>query len=323
MSLEATAAALSAFCTCRNAAALRLRPGAAPGRSASVLCSLIIRMHLFIAIVLGAVCVAARANPLSVPAPNGAPVYIASEHLVVSVSPTNASLVGTFTFAVPAGRGDKKINGLLAVPVWLPATGLSREIEDPLQNMSRRAAATTASEDGKRLKRALAFNVRAPSESVSVIGADLFNFFRPRDAHKAAGFQTVLFTLEFRPGTISGESHPVTVCYNQPSLRTPTGGRFYYMPIFGSLPASVSTADTSHYSIIVRAEAGCALAVTNGAQVRIVHSGESFLCSPSHLQPIQGIAWPDANPQGGANGRQPFRSGTNQTSAAAASRRSP
>jgi hypothetical protein len=99
--------------------------------------------------------------------------------------------------------------------------------------------------------------------------------------------------------------------------------RSVYVPIFNNLPKGVSTADTNHYSITLMADKDCVLSVQNGEERSIVQAGRSVALEPGHHRAIRVAVESRSNPQGRANGRQPFSSETNRTSAAAASRRSP
>jgi hypothetical protein len=185
-------------------------------------------MRVSIAIFLG-LCACADANPLPIKVPPGDyDVCIASEHLVVNVSPTNASLTGTFTFALPKVPGTKPPNttgGLLDVPIWLPATGLDKEVDGLLQSATKHHGSSDRTE---RLKKALALHFRIPGETEQVGSAylDGTSFIAKQAAY--AGFRTLVFRFKFEPKILAGETPPVTISYRQPSLRCGTAGQFYY-----------------------------------------------------------------------------------------------
>jgi hypothetical protein len=272
-------------------------------------------MPLLILILL-ATSLCASANPR----PEG-PVYIASEHLTMSVSPTNTSFAGTFTFALTEGpirwSGTNVVYGGIDLLIWIPEGGMQDLIGPAVRTGDRLTPPRSAT---KRLTDALALEISIPGQGQWWPDFEEVHYVKEA---KTAGFRTLVCGIGFLPKTVESETAPVRISYRQPSHRVEKGGQFFYLPIFDSLPKKVSTADTNRYCITVRAEQGCSLVFTNGSQVCVLHSGQSAVCRPGHFQAIQGTAWPEANQQGGANGRQPFGSETNWSSAAAASRRSP
>lgn len=232
------------------------------------------------------------ANP--VPAkvlPSEENVYIASEHLVMNVSLTNTSLTGVFTFTAATNPPSKVpvYGGSLDLPIWLPILNLPKVIDQPLQ---KAIGPESSTRNAKRLQKALGlrFSMSGQRERVGVPRLDNSSFFTRTGAE--AGFQTLIFRFVVDPEFLLKRTPLVTISYCQPHLFNGAGPQFYYLPLFSGF-GSTSTADTNRYSITVRAAAGCSLAFTNGDQVRIVHAGKSVLCSPSNLQPIRGVVWPD------------------------------
>ena len=297
------------------------------------------RLTLFITFMF---CLLARGNP--VPGAVLTNAYIASERLVVTLSPAEAKFVGTFTFKVPGGfpkwtKGPPWAG--MAIPVWFP----ERNDENPnvaeFWGVLRRGglrpmyllAPDLAPSLSKVYKDTVGLTVHVgelpykvgsfdplPRE-LDTPGREYFGFQWWRGVQET-GFCILRFQVTLSE-EVFAKARPVRISYRQPLLNVNGDRRFYYAPILDHLPAEIRSTDTDIYAISLEATPDCELAVSYGDQHFNVAGGQNLTLAPKHFQPIRAIVTPRPNGQGGANGRRPFNSDTNRTSAAAASRRSP
>ena len=144
----------------------------------------------------------------------------------------------------------------------------------------------------------------------------------PPEWRQEPGFCCLTFDFYFQDDSALVQN-PLTISWEQPLLQAKGEREFYYVPVFEGLPKGMPTTDKGRYSVAITADSCCSLTVTSAGEKATIEPGRSEVFSPRHHQAIRVMVTTRANPQGGANGRQPFRSETNRTSAAAASRRSP
>jgi hypothetical protein len=291
-------------------------------------------MRLLLAITL-LVAASAAANPFA-----GIPTYMASERLEVSVSTADAKFVGHFLFRrAVAVASEQNSRVVFKIPIWFPEENpkdksVAAFWEAFAKNTSHViptgrvtwARPEVVADWRRTLKRSIDLKVMVGEREIPVTVFDIFTADTMRvgipKAWREPGFCCVMFGFGIEPSLLRNEAQ-VTISYRQPLLRLNGQARSVYVPIFDNLPKGVSTADTNHYSITLMADKDCVLSVQNGEERSIVRAGRSVALEPSHHRAIRVAVEPWSNPQGRANGRQPFSSETNRTSAAAASRRSP
>lgn len=231
-----------------------------------------------------ALCLLANGNPIGL-----RDVYINSEHLEVNISPDYAEFTGTFTFGLAHGDGD---HSRVFLPIWLPEPAAEDARYSALPSSVQAADASPAT---KQLAKVLGLRVLVGNHNESHERFWEGLPFLVGQASPEPRLRVVSFEF-FLPPRIYTNSTPVTISYHQPCLRSKADGRFFYLPLFESLPQGISTADTNRYSITITAQRACTLAVTNGAEVYTLRSGQSLVCSPKAFQPIRARAWCDSNP---------------------------
>ena len=312
------------------------------------------RAYLLIAVLAATT---ACANP-KVVGPPPLSAFLDSEKLQVSVTATDAVFGGSFTFATreplsPPSDSDPWRGArpfAVDVYIWFPEEANGDPIVAEFWRTFRKGdinVLTTNAVGREVFGRAVGLRVRVGERELRV-GSDIAGFwalpYQPPPNPEAERFISELHKALHEPeprseqltepgfcvlelwfhddGQMVRNRTPVTMCYRQPLARLGGEGRFFYMPVFANLPDGFSTADTNRYSLTFTTR-GCSLAVTNGTQTAFIESGCSAVFAPQIHQPFRAASKPAPNPQGGANGRQPFSSEPNQASAAAASRRSP
>jgi hypothetical protein len=268
-------------------------------------------MRVFIAVIFGC-CMAASANPLVVrPSDFKKGVYIASEHLVITVSETNAQVQGTFTFG--SGLSRKRLaqtSALLLLPIWFPETNMQdasvaafwesfkKDEFNPLTDLNRACFAE-----------ALGLKVTIGQEPISVnrFAVLTTNPFKARDTSgwgsfrfvQEPGFCCVVIEVLHSPEFI-WKHLPVTVSYRQPLLHTNGNGLFCYTPIFDPIPKGLSTRSTKHYSITVTASPECSLTWLTRIKEVTVEPGKSWTFAPGSWEPFRVVAKRRPDKQSGA-----------------------
>jgi hypothetical protein len=287
-----------------------------------------------IALVLLLLAVTALGNPL-IP---GVDVWMASEKLSTSISPSNATVVGTFSFEWTAGRRYPTEVGVtmhMELPIWLPDPCQDPRLQSfwrAYEQKPRAPETLRLLESALYLRAEVGGNVvhaqqASECDGRSSGGGDYFSASVAREHPEVVqetGFRCLILHFTFSPRLLQpGVPVKAWVAYRQPLAPSAECNRFFYVPFFLNQPTNAVTIDTNRHSIIITATPGCSLAVSNGGQACAIGPSRSATFSPIHGQCIRVSAKPWANPQGGANGRQPIGSETNGTAAAAASRRSP
>jgi len=254
-------------------------------------------------------CVAAAANPLPGLNEARALVYIASEHLSVSISPEGASLKGVFTFQ---SRGKVKETYmsqpvLMDIPIWIPeqnpessnVTSFWKEIPRDDAVMS-----TPASRDA--FEKDLVLNVFTGNQPLEMKRFTILTTRNgrqrcaPRDWQQEPGFWCVVPRF-LVPSCSALTQKPFTMSWRQPLLHVAGKREFFYLPVFENLPAPATTTDTNRYAITVTAEAGCSVEVSNGSEKATVLAGESRVFTPRHHQAIRAMVTTRANKVTGPN----------------------
>jgi hypothetical protein len=291
----------------------------------------------------------ASANPKAKPIDLSQAVisaYLDSEHVLISMSATDAVFSGSFTFATsPGWPGGWFVNFY----IWFPEDSAGDPTVDAFwKALGRDDLLATNAVQWEILHRAVGLSIRLGERELSpgngIEGFSATHYRRPVpltpvdervlatfrrhypeavDPDKLDELGFCLLAIQFVDnGSVISNRTPFRVSYRQPLARCAGGARFFYMPVFDGLPRDISTADTNRYSITFVAR-GCSLAVTNGTQSAILDSEASATFAPERHQPFRATATAGPSAQGRANGRQPGSSETNRTPAAAASRRSP
>jgi hypothetical protein len=244
------------------------------------------------------VCAAARANPVALALPATDRIYIASEHLTISISPEVAELRGTFTFQY---RQDVPSPGqrsfvMLEIPIWFPEqhpTDSSvaefwrvfpkdngAEVTPQTTGVFERAVALHASLGGQSLP---------VSQFSSLTHTNSRQRWAAREWQQEAGFCCLVFGFYFKDDSTLTQK-PLIISYRQPLSHSGGVASFFYLPVFQNLPKSTSTTDTNRYAITITAQPGCSLMVTSADQKSEVESGHSITLSPRHHQAIRAVA---------------------------------
>jgi hypothetical protein len=240
-------------------------------------------------------------NPIFGPANVPARVYITSEHLEVTVSPAVARFKGTFTFAAQALNDFNKEEQqtFMQLPIWFP----QQKANDPAVNrfwdafgtnilQIIRATNSEALEKAVGLKILLG-NQPAPLRAFVMLyqGGDRRRLqftlpeSRPLLENQEPGFCCLIFRVDGL-GELVKSNTPVSVSYRQPLFEDVGGRRFFYMPFFENLPATISTTDTNQYSMTLTAR-GCSLQVSTDGKSFSLKNGKSIVLAPQNRHAIR------------------------------------
>lgn len=286
------------------------------------------RLAILIYVLFGSIAVA---NPLSLASIAGDRLYIASEQLTVTVSSNRATLRGVFRFNyrqdVPS-PGQKSQVGL-RVPVWFPELNPEERSVAEFWKAFADERHTEVNADTKdAFERALALRVFLADRPLEfkrfalLTPHDYRMVWAPPEWRQEPGFCCLAFDFYFQDDSVLVQNI-LTILWQQPLLQAKGEREFYYVPVFEGLPKGMPTTDKGRYLVTITADSGCSLTVSSAGEKATIEPGRSEVFSPRHHQAIRVMVTTRANPQGGANGRQPVRSETNRMSAEAAPRRSP
>lgn len=243
-------------------------------------------------------CALARGNPLASALPAADRLYMASEHLVASISPNAAELNGTFTFQyrpdVPT-PGQKSFV-MLELPIWFPEV----HSQDPAvagfwKSFPKDGVTEVTPQTRAAFEKAVGLRAFLGGDPLSVkqfsklTSTNSRQRWASREWQQEAGFCCLVFRFYIQDDSALTKK-PLTISYRQPLLKGNGVGKFFYLPVFQNLPKGASTAETNHYSITVVAEPGCSLAVSSGDQKSTVEAGHSIIFSPRHHQAIRAVA---------------------------------
>jgi hypothetical protein len=271
--------------------------------------------------------ITARANPVAAtPVDELVNIYMASETLRVTISPTDAVFNASFIFK-PDHKPPENVPVVVRLPIWFPQNStedfsvaefwatFGKENEDGV---------STARE--KRVfDRAIGLNISAGNRQVMAGHPDFFiatptnwgpdnvtaplelrdpPFFEdvPRAELQSPGYVILVMVVWSDSDTVLN-GKPVTMTYRQPVVRSRGEGHFFYLPIFENLPRDISTADTNHYSITMAAAPGCSLAITAGNKKVMVASSQSVTLGADRDRPIRAVVdCPGYSPKSPADG---------------------
>jgi hypothetical protein len=254
----------------------------------------------------------AKSNPLPLALPAADRIYMASEHLTVTISPDVAELQGTFTFRYrqEVWSPGRKSFVQLEIPIWFPEAQPRDPSVAGFWKAFRRDDGTqitpqtrAAFEKAVGLRVALGGHEVPVEEFWTLTSTNNRQRWAPHEWQQEPGFCCLAFRFYFQDDSELTKK-PLTISYRQPLLQTNGVGRFFYLPEFQNLPKNASTTDTNIYLITVVAKPGCSLAVTNGDKQSRVEAGQSIMISPRHHQSIRATATTRPNKIGAANSRR-------------------
>lgn len=270
------------------------------------------------------------ANPIFVGPPPLA-AYLDSEHLLVSMSATDAVFTGSFTFAtrellrlpsdIDPWRGERSMS--VELYIWFPEQSNAdptvkafwRTFRKSNFNFFTTNAAATETFDrivglkirigdrelkaGRGIDSFLAVPYQPPNPDTDRFMSELLKAMHipqvPAPKLDEPGF--CLLLLYFHDdGTLVRNRTQMTISYRQPLLRSTGGARFFYMPVFDNVPDGFSSNDTNRYSITFTAQ-GCSVTITNGTKMGIVDNGCSATFSPQLCQPFRAVSRVSLKPQ--------------------------
>jgi hypothetical protein len=245
-------------------------------------------------------CAAAVGNPL--PGLNSADalVYIASEHLSVSLSPEGASLKGVFTFQ-SRGTVKEAYMGqpvLMDVPIWMPEQ--NSNVTNSWKGIPRDEVVMFTPETRDAFEKGLLLSVLTGDQPLEIQRFTILTTrndrqrWAPREWQQEPGFWCVV-TRFLVPSCSAMTQKSMTISWRQPLLQTAGKREFFYLPVFENLPAGATTSDTNRYSITITAEAGCSVEVSNGSEKATVPAGDSRVFTPRHHQAIRAMVTTRAN----------------------------
>jgi hypothetical protein len=255
-------------------------------------------------------------------------LFMSSEDLTVRLSPDTAKISGTFRFKrrQDVEHPEAVRPAVLQIPIWFP----ERDDQNPLvakfwRMFPKEELEGKLNSTNKALfNRMLDLHVWLGDRLLEITRFDVLTNqqgqkYAPTEWNQEVGWCCLVFQFDFGIDSTLVEQ-PLRVSYCQPLLHKGEEARFFYLPVLKNLPVIT---DVESYHIMVIPEEGCCLEISNGDAKAVVEEGLSARLTPQHHVPIRTVVKCCANPQGGANGSQPFTSETNRTSAAAGSRRSP
>jgi hypothetical protein len=250
-----------------------------------------------------------RANPVVATPASEIPanIYMASENLRVTISPTDAVFNASFTFK-PDHTPYNKVPVGIWLPIWFPQNSTEdlsvAEFWATFDKEDEAGDVVATAREKRVFDQALRLNISAGNRRL------VANYFRPMPATWAQGnpnwinprfferapgpeFQSPGFSMlvigvwSDPDAVLSGK--PVTTTYRQPLVRSKGDGHFFYLPIFDNLPENISTADTNHYAITLAATPECSLTITAGPKKVTVARGQSVTLGAERRQPIQAV----------------------------------
>lgn len=278
--------------------------------------------------ILLAGCMMTIANPRMLPLHGDYRLFMSSEDLTVRLSPDSAKIAGTFRFKhrQDVEQPEAARPAVLQIPIWFP----ERDDQNPLVAKFWRMFPKEAHEGklnsrNKALfKRMVDLHAWLGDRLLKITRFDVLTYqqgqkYAPMEWNQEVGWCCLVFQFEFDIDSTLVKQ-PLRVSYSQPLLHKGEEARFFYLPVLKNLPVIT---DVESYHIMVIAEKGCSLEISNGDAQAVVEEGLSARLTPQHHVPIRAVVQCRADPQGGATGSQPLTSVTNRTSAAPGSHRSP
>jgi hypothetical protein len=232
--------------------------------------------------------------------------YLDSEKLLVTISPTDATVVATFTF-----RSDEDISNVsstrsedvtVSLTIWLPEDGVGVLLPRRFApyNDNRVPLVLENGVYREPINTGIRMNVLAESPERMPLSKDYYEY---SEEHRKGGAESSgaksflepnfykLVLRFFIPRSVVENRHPLTFSYKSPLVhRQNGGGLFYYVPYFDNLPSGISTSDTNRYAITLQATTDCSLEVTTCGKTVSVAGGKSTTVAPKANEPIRTIS---------------------------------
>ncbi|MEI8289281.1 MAG: hypothetical protein WCH99_07395 [Verrucomicrobiota bacterium] len=272
--------------------------------------------QLTITVLLCAVFVT-QANPL--PLPELDPFYIASEKLVVTLTPESAVVAGTFTFKSKAAETNPPdFPNYIWLPVWLPepdqadaatkrfwetfGTNLFNRVTAARQSTMDGILGLKATLGGKPIETMDFLGLyhginldRLLNKNIIPLGKDRKGTLQLLINHLDPEFCCLVFPI-VSDQELTQRSLPLAVQYRQPLVVGGKEQKFYYVPIFKDLPKDLSTLDTNTFSITLTVATNCQAQVTANGNHYDLRPGQSLTISPKNLSAIRATVTADSVP---------------------------
>jgi hypothetical protein len=253
--------------------------------------------------------ITARANPVPATSIQAVNLYMASENLRVTISPTDAVFNASFIFkSDPSPNTNWPIT--IQLPIWFPQNSTEdMSVAEFWATFDKERQNTVATTREKRVfDRAIGLNISAGNRRLMAGHPDSFiaastnwwpeNVTAPlyppffdgvsREELQSPGYGVLVIVIS-SDSDITLHGLPVAMTYRQPLVRSEGEGHFFYLPIFDNLPENISTADTNRYSITLAATPECSLTITAGSNKVTVARGQSVTLGPERHTPIQAV----------------------------------
>jgi hypothetical protein len=260
-------------------------------------------------------CTAAAANPLPGLNEAGALVYIASEHLSISISPERASLNGVFRFQSRGTVKEAYMNQpvLMDIPIWFPEQNPEgSNVTGFWKTIPKDEVVMFTPETRDAFEKGLVLRVFTGNQLLEIKRFTILTThndrqrWAPRDWQQEPGFWCIVPRFLI-PSCSALTQKPMTISWRQPLLQVAGKREFFYLPVFENLPALTTTADTNRYSVTITAEPSCSVEVSNGNEKATVLPGQSRVFAPRHHQAIRAMVTTRANKPHAASSRPDSR----------------
>jgi len=258
-----------------------------------------------------------QANPL--PLTELDPVYIASEKLVVTLTPESAVVAGTFTFkSKDSETNPSDFPTYVWIPIWLPepdqadaatalfwqtfGTNLLNQVKPAHHETMERIIGLKATLGDKPIETVDFFGLYHSVNLDRLLNRNIIPWGKERKGALQLlrnsldpEFCCLVFPIVGDQG-LTQKSLPFAVHYRQPLAVSGKGRKFYYVPMFKDLPNDISTLDTNTYSISLTVATNCQAQVTANGSHYDLRAGQSLMISPKHLSAIRATVTADSLP---------------------------
>ncbi|MEI8289914.1 MAG: hypothetical protein WCH99_10610 [Verrucomicrobiota bacterium] len=252
----------------------------------------------------------AQANPIPFLNSELAPVYIASEKLVVTLAPEAAVMTGTFTFqSKDSATNPPEFPARTWLPIWLPetdqadaatksfwetfGTNLLNQVKTNHLETMRQIIGLKATLGGKPIETVDFFGLYHGINLDRLLNRNIFALGKERKSallllrkYLDPEFCCLVFPI-VSDQELTQKKLPLVVQYRQPLAVSGKERKFYYVPAFKDLPENISTLDTSSYSITLTVATNCQAQVSVNRDHYELRPGKSLTLSLSHLTAIR------------------------------------
>jgi hypothetical protein len=256
-------------------------------------------MRLFSVIILG-YCAAVNANPRVLNQSDlKKGIYIASEHLSVTVTSSNAQVRGTFTFSsgLPRKQLAKGLSVRLLLPIWFPEKNTNDSSVAWFWNSFAKGTRNKITDRERRvLEDVLGLQIEIGQQVVSVEELAVLKAGSSKPTGNAewgafqfiqeAGFCCLVFELTHSSDFVRSEI-PLTISYHAPLSSDRADVAFVYTPVFDPIPKGISTMNTNRYAVTVGAGPDCSLTWSSGSKKETIDSGKCITFAPKGWQPFR------------------------------------